>query len=206
MGELSISKTMTIDASSLDNGLTIDASGKSRIFNIDDGNDETDSPVTIRGLTLTGGSAGGHGGAIHTAEDLAVASITISENGAEDDNGGAIWASGDVTVISSTISGNSAGWSDGGGISAPGDVTVTASTISRNGSDIVASGEVTVTIENSIIAGNSDSDTVADIRPGSGGLAVRYSLIGDNQGTGLCWAEISAHLVLKRKRTMTVGG
>jgi hypothetical protein len=209
LGELSITKPMKIDASSLGHGLTIDALRNSRIFNVDDGDDGTDSPVTISGLTMTGGDADGHGGAIRTAEDLTVTCSTISGSTAYF-NGDGIWASGDLTVTSSTISGNrgSGIWASGdltvtsstisgntgSGISASGDLTVTSSTISGNtpghfvggGGGIWVNGAVTVTIEDSIVAGNvTRTRTTPDIRPGTGILTVRYSLIGDNQGTSL---------------------
>ena len=60
LGELSITKSMTVDASSLRGGLTLDASANdptpdkdngdgSRIFDIDDGDFGTDSEVTVGG-------------------------------------------------------------------------------------------------------------------------------------------------------------
>jgi hypothetical protein len=97
MGELSITKAMTIDATALLQGLTIDAAGNdptpeadngdgSRIFLIDDGEPGTDSPVTISGLTLTGGDAYKDGGAVDSRETLTITSSTISGNSAQ--NGG----------------------------------------------------------------------------------------------------------------------
>ena len=90
-GELVIFDVLTIDATALMDGLTIDASGNdptpdeikwdgSRIFNIDDGDNETDSPVAMRGLTLTGGDSSDVGGAVRTSEELTVTSSTISGN------------------------------------------------------------------------------------------------------------------------------
>ena len=67
LGELAITKALSIDASALAASLTINASGGSRIFNIDDGTNQSDSPVTIRGVTLIGGNAA-DGGAICTGE------------------------------------------------------------------------------------------------------------------------------------------
>jgi len=105
MGELSINRSLTVDATALDNGLTIDASGNdptpeskigdgSRVFRIDDGDDATDSPVVISGLRLIGGD--------------------VTRSGDESGLGGAIWTRENLTVTSSTISGNSA--RSGGGI------------------------------------------------------------------------------------------
>jgi hypothetical protein len=195
-GELQITKATTINASSLDHGLTIDASGKTRTFNIDDGDDGNDSPVTIRGLTLTGGNADGDGGTIRTAEDLTVTSSTISGNtaGAYSGGGGGVWASGDLTITSSTISGNET-WGGGGGILASMAVTVTSSTILGNtswsdGGGMETSGDASLTIENSIVAGNVADATATDIGPGSGTVAARYSLIGAGTGTTLTEAPV----------------
>jgi hypothetical protein len=98
-GQLGILDELTVDAAALGGGLTIDGSGRagSRIFDVDDGDRGMESPVTIRGLTLTGGDVrAGNGGAIRTQEPLTVPSSTISGNSAH--AGGGIWASGDVTV------------------------------------------------------------------------------------------------------------
>jgi hypothetical protein len=141
--------------------LTIDASGSDITPDIDDGKGSSiffiDDPVTVRGLTLTGGDAIG-GGAILARATLTVTASTISGNSA--DFGGGIRAFGDVMVISSTISGNSAIFLEGrgGGIHADGNVTVISSTISGNsaqfgGGGIGAVGNVTVT--SSTISGNS---------------------------------------------------
>ena len=61
-GELDITDSLTIQGPGAAN-LTIDAAGKSRIFNVDDGDSGTNINVEIDGLTLTGGSAD-TGGAI----------------------------------------------------------------------------------------------------------------------------------------------
>jgi len=223
MGELAITERLTIDATALPAGLTIDASGSDptpdedngdgiRILSIFDGNIAHESPVTIRGLTLTGGDVSGGGGAILAFEDLTVTSSTISGNSTRGGGGGVYGRT--VTVINSTISGNSTQGSGGGvfgrtvtvinstisgnsarlnsgGISG-GTVTITNSTISGNsarGSGGGVSGR-TVTIESSILAGNVDGGSTPDLLPGTGLLTARYSLIGDNTGTGLAEAPV----------------
>jgi len=108
-----------------------------------------------------------------------------------------------VTVSSSTISGNSASshnGGNGGGIYTSGGVTVSSSTISGNfayglfaggdGGGIGAFGDVTVTINHSIVAGNTANSLGPDVLPGTGPLVVRYSLIGDNTDTNLAEAPI----------------
>ncbi|OHB76957.1 MAG: hypothetical protein A2W31_10775, partial [Planctomycetes bacterium RBG_16_64_10] len=187
---MSINKPLTIDATALPGGLTIDASGNdptpeldigdgSRVFFIDDEESETDSPVAVGGLELTGGDVRGHGGAIFSQESLTAVSSTIVGNSAEYDGGG-IWLSGDVTVTSSTISANKA--DRGGGIRADSDVTVTSSTVLENrarsdAGGILALGDVTVT--SSTIQGNSAQSVGGGIRAG-GDVMVTSSMISGN--------------------------
>jgi len=195
LGELPVTNAIAIDATALPNGLTVDASGNdptpdrnngdgSRIFIIDDGEDGIDSPVTIGGLTLTGGDVFRDGGAILTRETLSVTSSTISGNPAM--NGGGIWAGDNVTITNSTISGNSTVGCSGGGIWASGNVSVTFSTISGNsakyGGGIWSSGDVTVS--NSTISENS-ATYGGGIRATSGNVTVTNSMISDNDGTGI---------------------
>ncbi len=175
LGELSITRSLTVDATELASGLIIDAAGNdptpaagdgagSRIFSIDDGNPFADSPVTIRGMMLTGGDIHSEGGAIHSHETLSIESTSISRNSANLAGGG-IWTVGDVTINFSTISENSVlgRWGSSGGISAFGNVTVNSSTITEN-SAAHDSGGITgadVTVRSSTISGNSDPDIFA---------------------------------------------
>jgi len=217
MGELAVTKALIIDATMLPSGLTIDASSNdptpaedngdgNRVFRIDDGDNKTDSPVTISGLTLTGGDVSGGGGALFTRENLEVTKSTISGNSAtrngggisgstvtvtdstisnnlatgDSDYGGGI--SGDfVTIISSTISGNSAS-SNGGGISG-GTVAVTDSTISDNSAS--GGGGIwgdAVTVTDSTISGNSATRNGGGISARD--VTVTNSVISGNSASG----------------------
>ena len=210
-GELRITRSTTLDATALEHGLVIDASGSdptpdvydgqgSRVIRIDDDNRLADSPVTLRGLTLTRGDVAGDGGAALAQETVSIESTVISRNSAGG-KGGGIRARGLLTVHSSTISGNSA--PSGGGIDAGGSVTVTSSTISENAATakytssggIHAGGSVTVT--SSTISGNSITTGVhAD---GCGGILassvmITSSTISGNLGSlggGICGAEVT---------------
>jgi hypothetical protein len=128
---LQISQSVTVDASMLEDGITIDANdptpaqkegnGK-RIFNINS------SSVELIGLRLTGADVFASGGAVFTAGPLTIRNSIITGNGAT--NGGGV-AQGlrystsipaDLTIINSRIEGNSASFSNitsngrGGGI------------------------------------------------------------------------------------------
>ena len=99
-------------------------------------------------------------------------------------DGGGISTLGAVSLIDSTVSGNSTSRSaEGGGISARGAVSIVSSTVSGNtsggegGGIFVASSAPSITISNSIVAGNSDDGTAPDLQ-GDSSLAINSSLIG----------------------------
>lgn len=156
--------------------------------------------LTLANSTISGNTATFGGGIRNfTGGTLIVINTTISGNTAND-NGlgtcGGIDSSGNLTVTNSTISGNRApnGNNNGGGIWSGGVSSTTAnitnSTITNNsaGGATSASGVFryngTVTIRNSIVAGNANSanqpDVVAD--DGTGITSNGYNLIG-NPGT-----------------------
>ena len=103
-GQLEIGRDLTIDASSLPDGITIDANGSvtnHRVLQVDFG-----TTVVIERLTLTGGkSADGFDGG-------------GGSNGGDGSNGGGILNSGALSLNGCTISGNTSGMggrgSDGG--------------------------------------------------------------------------------------------
>ncbi len=168
LGELLVDRSVTIDGGTT--GVTIDAGGGSRIFNIDDGDTATDAVVEISGLTLTGGFVTGNGGGILNQENLAASNSTITGNiavAADDgdgDGGGIYNAFGaTLTVSNSTLSGNTA-TSDGGAIRnfTNSDLTVSNSTITGNSADsgggifgAFYTAESSITVTSTIVAGNT---------------------------------------------------
>lgn len=166
-GELGISDDLTINGLGADQ-LTLDAGGNSRVFNVNDGNYDSDLEVGIEGLTITGGNALDNsfpiGGGIFNWETLTVSNSTISGNTASGGGGGISSNGGTLTVNNSTISGNIASSDGGGGIDIIGaDLTVSNSTISGNtatfgGGGIRTSGGGTLTVNNSTISGNTAGD------------------------------------------------
>ncbi len=140
-GELVISEELIIDGSSV-SSLTIDGNDNSRIFEIDDGTDNTIT-VEIMGLTLTGGNPSsddneGNGGAIFNQENLTISDSTVTGNTSFDIGGGIYHTIGILNVFDSTIDNN---YSDLGG----------------GGIAIVNSS--TVTIDNSFISSNDTNGT-----------------------------------------------
>ena len=104
IGEIAFSKSLTIDASMLSQGITIQGvdpdrgqanelfSNGSRIFNISDPTFGSSPPtVTLKHLTLTGGDQFGQGGAIRSEAPLVLDDCTIEANYAE--RGGGLFVS-----------------------------------------------------------------------------------------------------------------
>ncbi|MBL9146110.1 MAG: hypothetical protein JNM99_20685 [Verrucomicrobiaceae bacterium] len=195
--EIGITDTdgVTIDATVLHEGLTIDGgAGNNRIFYVNSG-----KKLGLNGLTLTGGNAPGDaGGAIcNIFGTLALTQCTLFGNSAS--YGGAIYSytssnftSSSTTISHCTLTSNTA--SDGGGgiFNYNGRTTLIGCTITRNtapagnGSGVVNSGYTIpqTVVQNSIIAGNAQSDV--DFISGSSNsfISSGHNLIGTGNGIG----------------------
>ena len=190
-GELAITDPLIITGLG-DDQLTIDGNDNSRIFNVNDGTDNT-IEVSIDGLTLTGGNTEGSGAAISNRETLTISDLTISENFAEV-NGGAINnTGGTLTITDVTLSGNTASL-DGGAINNinEGTVTISESNISGNtaiddGGAIDNANGSTLTVTNSTI-----SDNVADTGFG-GGVNHSYNSLATFVNTTISGNSASAN-------------
>jgi CSLREA domain-containing protein len=141
--------------------------------------------VTVTGATISGNwSTSGYGGGIFNGGTFTVNSSTLSGNWNVYAYGGGIINYGTLTVTDSTLSGN---WSpsEGGGICNFGAVTVSDSTIAGNWSTYGNGGGIhnhdigTVTLSNTIVAGNMGSGAPSDIL---GTVSANYSLIGNYDG------------------------
>jgi len=106
LGEMQITDTLTI-AGPGQNLLSIDAQQESRIFNIDDGNDDNQIDVMLSGMTLTGGRAddGAPGEPGFSGHPL----LEQGKKGRPGANGGAIFSRENLTITGANISGNAAG-------------------------------------------------------------------------------------------------
>jgi len=158
--ELLLNKGVTIDASSLPDGLTISGGGSDRIFRVD-----ASGNLMLRCLTLSSGNgvgavSSGSGGAIYNSGIVTLERCTLNGNTAAL-NGGAILntLSATLTITSSTLSGNSSS-QNGGAIANFGTVILESSTLSSNAA--VSSGggiynplPASLTLYNTIVAGNT---------------------------------------------------
>ena len=146
--------------------------------------------VRVDDSTISG-NRGFRGGGIYSSnEPVMVTGSTVSGNSARSDGGGIMARESPPTIIRSTISGNSSGGFGGGVFSAFEGATIIDSTIvgnssSRRGGGVFAQDAgFTVTIRNSIVAGNTATGGVPDLEVGRT-LDIDFSLIGDTTGSGV---------------------
>ena len=120
--EIVIDRRVTVDASPA-GGITVCGSGTGRVFRVYGGS--ADTPVTLTGLTITGGGFG-YGAGIYNVGWLKLVNCVLTGNAASS-NGGGIYSTKDITLVSSTVSGNTA--PKGGGLSVTSGKAVLTNTI-----------------------------------------------------------------------------
>ncbi len=98
-------------------GVTVNAGGQSRVFQVNKG-----VTASISGLTITGGSTTSGGGGLLNDGTVYLTDCAVSSN-KDQYSGGGLWNGGTATLTNCTISGNSA--ADAGGLYNKGTVTLT---------------------------------------------------------------------------------
>ncbi len=209
-GELEITETLTIDASALPGGMTIDAQQNSRVLHFT----STSGDLSLNGITVTGGrTVGGntsqtdstHSGAgIRFASGgvLTLTNTSVIENGTEGfgASGGGIAAtfdSGSVVILDSLISGNftSNSSATGGGVYVRNaDLTLINTIIENNRTTGFQSGggglhtrHGTITLNNSTVSGNrteGSNSTGGGINSYVGNITLWNSTISGNRTAG----------------------
>jgi CSLREA domain-containing protein len=184
----------TISGLTLTNGHAVGSDnngGGGAIFNLGGGPiDELNSTLTLDRCAITGSTADTFGGGILNFGTLNLLNSTVSGNTANGNQtgGGGIGNAGQLTIINSTLSGNSApnASGGGGGLTNGSPAFIFNSTITGNQAGSVAggisSGNFTVTLQNTIVAGNTNNTTVPDVGGVSGFTSQGNNLIG-NAGT-----------------------
>ena len=174
-----VQKGVTVDASDLPGGITIDANGISRVFYVYGGTDS--EPTVLKGLTITGGSIANDGGGIYVAPGtVTLEDCTVTGNHLSGPRslGAGICNRGTLTVTNCIVSGNTTeGY--GGGIFNSGTLTVTDTVISGNRNCGIYQNQGTATVTDSIIAGNS-ADTGGGIYHSSGTLTLANCTVSGN--------------------------
>jgi len=200
LGELEISSSVSINASNLLSGLTIDASSADitpnlndgngqRLFKVDDNNAETLADVSLIGLTLQGGDVNQGGGAILSNENLTLQFVSLIDNAAAGDGGGVFHQNGGLVIENSTIANNTArgdgSTGQSNGISQPGaGGGVWINTLSLDPNDPTFDpGSLTARITNSTISGNHSISEGAGIFNFNGLLTIENATITNNEAT-----------------------
>jgi hypothetical protein len=219
-GPLMIASTMTIQGPGA-GSLTIDAAGRSRVFEISGG---TATEVLLSGLTVTGGSAAVGGGILHGFSRLSLDGVVVAGNsgGGISSNTAALFVSasaiahnagvglqvveGSTTVLGSTIAYNTGG-AFGGGVSMRygGLLTLINTTIAGNsasrGGGLYVSGDYDgllagsfgeVTLRNVTLAGNRASEGAGAYVDFASELWLGNTLIADNNGPQVSIANFQA--------------
>ena len=210
-GPLSLSNTTTAEAidGPVTGAVTLSGSGTTGALSIASG-----VTASITGLTISGATSTGNGGAIDNFGDLSLSNDTLSNNTAA--MGGAVenTTSGTLSVYDTTLSSNTATTSggalanagvatltnttialntapSGGGIDNTGTLTLINDTVAYNtatspggGAGLLAESAGTATLFNSIVALNTDTGGTADDISNSVSSSSADNVIDDSSSAG----------------------
>ena len=174
--------------------ITVSGNNASGIFYVEPTN--SGDPVSISGLTISGGNSGFGGGISATYAALTVSDSVISGNNSSSEGGGIAVDGGSLTVIGSTVSGNVG--DRGSGIyteNGSGTIsTVRSSTLSGNsgadyGGGVYFDYSSQATLDSSTVYGNS---------AGTGGGVYHYGAATANPGLTVTGSTISHNDASKR--------
>ncbi len=181
-GELLLNQNLTIDASALSNGLSINGNNAGRVFDV------SDATVVLNSLTITNGGDNndpnyGGGGIVIWSGNLTLTNCTVAGNSANNSHGGGILIdSGNLTLDNCTVAGNSANNGYGGSIfNNGGTLTVNNCTVAGNSANNGYGGGIfnnggTLTVNQSTVSGNSAGG-------GGGGICNAGDTLTVNQST-----------------------
>lgn len=199
---------LTIDAQFGTDGKPATGDGY-RIFNVNDGDSDSQSVVKISGLRLTGGDVRsddnlGRGGAITNREDLTLDDVWVVANQAYDGGGIDNSAGGHLSVVESAVHANWAhafpggGGGFGGGIfnSSDASIAISNSTLSGNigvsGAAIASYGEIAVSsatvTQNTALDGVSVGGILAG---GSESRVIQNTILSGNSPNNLSGAVVT---------------
>jgi predicted outer membrane repeat protein len=147
-------------------GLTISGGGLSRVFEVDGG-----VTASLSGLTITGGSTGGDGGALYNdGGNVTMTNCVINGNAstinAPDTGGGGVANAGTITLTATRIRGNMAA-ADGGGLCNSGMAALLDCLVAGNsaasGGGIYAAAGGSVTLAGTRVIHNKKDNIVGTV-------------------------------------------
>jgi hypothetical protein len=171
-------------------GSTLERSGSAlafRLLAVGTGGD-----LTVRDLTLQGGSPNSAGGGgIYNVGTLTLANCVVSGNTATNGGGGGVASyGGTLTIVHSTLSGNEALFS-GGGVVSTGNLTIANSTITGNTAlnsgggvgTLISATPTNTTLTNSTISGNTAENVGGGVANFGSSFTLTNSTISGNTAT-----------------------
>lgn len=194
--------TITLQSGTISISGNVAVSGEGAGSTIINGNGGRSFTVSGTGfldhLTVRGAAGSpGCGGAILNSGDLTLSHVELSSNDITGQGAG-LCNTGSATIADSDISGNAASNNDAGaGIHNSGTMTITASTFENNtargvsgggdGAAIVNAGGATLTLEGSLVSGNTGTSTLCDdcssgAIANDGTITISHSTIDSNFG------------------------
>ncbi|MEZ5278253.1 MAG: cadherin-like beta sandwich domain-containing protein [Opitutaceae bacterium] len=201
--ELVIDKDLTIDASGVPGGITIDAFHECRVLRI-----IGDVKVTLKDLTILNGFADDGGGIFSDQAELELQNCHLVGNEAVY-GGGLFSLEGRVTMLEGSVSDNVATGNGGGIFLIDSELTVRFGEVSGNAAGFWGGGVInnggTVTIENSSLY-NNHADRAGGGLFNSDGvmLVVNSTLSGNSSGTNEGGAAVNPFFDPDRDATMTL--
>ncbi|MGI6402336.1 MAG: choice-of-anchor Q domain-containing protein [Thermoguttaceae bacterium] len=124
LGPINVSSDLTIDAASLEGGLTI-AGADDRIFNVSKGT------FTLENIALTGGEATRGGAIYQTGGAIKMTNVVIYGNEAVEEGGAIYSVGGSITMLNTTVAGNTA--NSAPGVYSAGSLVLQNTIIASNG-------------------------------------------------------------------------
>ena len=190
-----------------------EAGSYSRIFNVF----SSGNPVSISGLTLTGGNTdGSDGGAVfaNSETDVTISGSTLTNNTAGSGYGGAVYSEGSLTLSGTTVSNNTG--RAGGGVMSSGkygqlhvhDSTITSNEAQRGGGvDVAQSYKYSYANSNVKHAVKSDiTNTSISANKADLGAGVNFDVLGDGDHFTITHSTISGNDAASSEATGYGGG
>lgn len=194
-------KNITIDASSVDNGITVDANHLSVAIYV------TLATLVIDNMVISNGSYYGGGGISAYQSEVSLSNTTVSGNFSEVGGGGISGFGSHIALNSSTVSGNSTSGGGAGGIYArnASSISLINSTVSGNfsngtGGGVTATENTNVSFSNSTVSDNTSGGVMLT----NSSLLISNSIIANSLSGDDC--DLSNAVVLSDSASIIEDG
>ncbi|HTO09828.1 MAG TPA: right-handed parallel beta-helix repeat-containing protein [Myxococcota bacterium] len=181
-GDLDVTTPITIEGDSTGATIIDAKKAKDRAFEVLDGGE-----LTLRHVTVKGGSAELDGGAILNVGTLTVESSTFTGNRAGESGGAISSEGGSCSLTDVVVTKNKASFNDGGGLNftvagsaALDRVVVSSNSAGDTGGGVNSDDGVTVTMVDSLVSGNKSKREGGGLDPSAGSLTLTNTTVSGN--------------------------